>query len=191
MYYFLLSKTPMLLSAMSEMPPGTILHFDKALLVKTGIQLFNILVLVFILSKVLYKPVKKFMAERTAKIEARFTEAEEDANAAKELRQKYEALIANIEIEREQILAQGRADGLERSEEIVAAARKEAANIYRHSMDELRLEQENARDEMKRAIIEISTKMATHFVTLSVDSATQDHYIEEAMSHLEETLWES
>ena len=177
--------------ASSEMPEGSILHLDQQLLIEIAVTAVNLIVLVAVLAFVLYKPLKKFMAQRTEKVKERIEQSEKALQEANELRDKYEKLIADIEEEREAILAEGRAASLERSEEIIADARKEAANIYRRSMEDLRMEQENSMDDMKKSIVEISTRMAAHFVTVSVDRETQDRYIEEAMSHLEETLWES
>lgn len=177
--------------ASSEMPEGSILHLDQQLLIEIAVTAVNLIVLVAVLAFVLYKPLKKFMAQRTEKVKERIEQSEKALQEANELRDKYEKLIEDIEEEREAILAEGRTASLERSEEIIADARKEAANIYRRSMEDLRMEQENSMDDMKKAIVEISTRMAAHFVTVSVDRETQDRYIEEAMSHLEETLWES
>lgn len=177
--------------ASSEMPEGSILHLDQQLLIEIAVTAVNLIVLVAVLAFVLYKPLKKFMAQRTEKVKERIEQSEKALQEANELRDKYEKLIEDIEEEREAILAEGRNASLERSEEIIADARKEAANIYRRSMEDLRMEQENSMDDMKKAIVEISTRMAAHFVTVSVDRETQDRYIEEAMSHLEETLWES
>lgn len=177
--------------ASSEMPEGSILHLDQQLLIEIAVTVVNLIVLVAVLAFVLYKPLKKFMAQRTEKVKERIEQSEKALQEANELRDKYEKLIGDIEEEREAILAEGRTASLERSEEIIADARKEAANIYRRSMEDLRMEQENSMDDMKKAIVEISIRMAAHFVTVSVDRETQDRYIEEAMSHLEETLWES
>ena len=51
------------------------------------------------------------------------------------------------------------------------------------------MEQQNQRDDMKHAIIDISTRMAGRFVQLSLDEETQDAYVEKALEHLEEDLW--
>lgn len=172
------------------MPESSILRFDENLLTEMGVQWLNIIILVVLLYFLLYKPVKKFLEARRQKLAAQHDDAHREAEKARELREKYEALLAGIEAERDVILREGREAGLARSEELITEARREAANIYRRSMEDLRMEQENSMDEMRRAMIEISTQMAARFVTVSVDRETQDRYIDEALSHLEETLWE-
>lgn len=180
-----------LYTAASELPEETILRFDKNLLLEIVVSFVNIMVLVLVLAFVLYKPVKKFMQTRNDKIQTRIDTTAEELEKATALRQEYEEKLANIDTERDAILQAEREAALERSEEIIADARREAANIYRRSMEDLRMEQENSMDDMRKAIIEISTRMAGEFVTVSIDRDTQDRYIDEAMSHLEETLWES
>lgn len=178
-------------SAAQEMPDGSILHLDGAMLVEMGVYAFNIILLVVAISLLLYKPVKRFMSARTERIRAKVEQAEREEEEARLLREKYEGLIENIERERDEILRKGRAASLERGEEIISEARREAANIYRRSMEELRMEQENALDDMRRAIIEVSTQMASRFVAVSIDQETQEKYVDEALEHLEEALWES
>lgn len=177
-------------AAESEMPEAGILHLDKELLIEMAVQWVNIILLVVVLAFVLYKPVKKFMNARAERIKNHLDNAAQEENRAVELREAYEARLFDIEAERDDILQKGREAAMERGDEIISEARREAASIYRHSMEELRTEQQNQRDDMKRAIIEISTNMAGRFVQLSLDEETQNAYVDKAMERLEESLWE-
>jgi hypothetical protein len=57
--------TRFLLAASENLvPAGKILDFSPEFLVRTGIQWVNIGLIIFILAKVLYQPVKKFMEGR-------------------------------------------------------------------------------------------------------------------------------
>lgn len=171
------------------LPQESILRLDTQFLVELGVQLFNITALVLFLYLFLYKPMRRFMDARDQRIKTRLENAAQEGARAGQLREEYAQKLREIDVEREEILRKSRELGVKRTDELISEARKEAASIYRRSMEELRMEQQSQRDHMKHAIIDISTRMAGRFVQLSLDEATQDAYVEKALEHLEEDLW--
>lgn len=169
------------------LPEGTILSFDKTMLATLGIQIFNVLVLTAVLALLLYKPVKKFMAERSARIAGEIEAAREDREEALELKEQYERLIADIEKEREEILHQAYKKAMEKSDQMIFDAKREAEATYTRVLAELETERKNMDDEMRRQIIEIASVMAGRFVEVSIDRATQDRLIETALDEWEES----
>jgi F-type H+-transporting ATPase subunit b len=103
-------------------------------------------------------------------------------DAAMELKEKYEKLIAGIEGEREDILRQTHKKAMEKSDQLLFDARREADVLRNRAMTELELERKNIYDEMKRQMVEISYLMASRFVQVSMDQQTQDRYIEQALA---------
>lgn len=168
-----------------EESSGSILSFDKNLLVTIGIQWINILLLTAVLIFILYKPVKKFMAERTERIKNEIAAARGEREEAFELKEKYERMIAEIEKERDDILLQAHKKAVEKSDQMLFDARSEADAMYERALMDLEVERENVTDEMKKQMIEISMLVASRFVEVSIDRATQDKYIEEAFSDWE------
>jgi len=173
-------------NAAQEMPEGSILNFDKQLLVNIGIQWLNIIVLTVALAFLLYKPVKKFLADRTERIENEIKAAKGEHENALELKEKYEKLISEIEKEREEVLHQAHKKAMEKSDQMLFDARREAELIYDRALAELETERKNITDEIKRQMIEISVMMAGRFVKVSIDRETQDKLIDEALSEWEE-----
>lgn len=175
----------LILSAQGNAAPGTILHFDKSLIAQLGIQWLNVLILTAVLVLILYKPVKKFMADRTERIKNEIEAARAEREEALEFKEKYERLIAQVEREREEILLQAHKKAMERSDQLLFDARREADAMYDLALAELDTERKNRLDEMKREMIEISMLVASRFVEVSIDRETQDRYIEEAFSEWE------
>lgn len=176
-------------SSAEAMPEGTILQFNKALLYNIGIQWLNVMLLTAVLAFLLYKPVRKYMADRARRIQEQFELASAGKDEAAQLKLKYDGMIKDIEKEREKILKEAHEKALQRSDRIIADARREAESIYHRALEEIREEQANAKDEIKRQIIEISVMMAGRFVEVSMDREAQDKYIEQSISHLEDVLW--
>lgn len=170
-----------------EMPEGTILSFDKSLLINMGIQWINIIILTVALVFLLYKPVRKYMAGRTERIKGEIDAARSEREDAMELKEKYEKLITEIEKEREEILYQAHKKAMEKSDQMLFDARREADMMYDRALAELETERQNVTDEMKKQMIEISILMASRFVEVSIDRATQDKFIDEALTEWEES----
>ena len=179
------------LSAAEEIPPGTILGFDRALLVRLGVQWLNVAILTAVMIYILYNPVKKFMAERTARIKGDIDSARQNNEDSRELRAKYEGLLTNIGKEREEILDKARREANNEHDRIVFAAQEEAKHIKSRAEDEIRIERENAADEIRTQIVEISTLMASRFIEMSIDHNTQDKYINEALADWSGRKWQA
>ena len=176
----------LLSTAESVIPPGSILHFDRDLLISIGIHAFNVILLTIILVLILYKPVKKFMADRTARIEGTIGNANRLREEAAELKKQYEQKIEDIEKEREEILKKAHQTAGERVDQMLLEARREADAVYNRAMAEMEMERARSQNEMRTQIIEIATLMAGHFVEVSIDPETQNRYIDEAFADWEE-----
>ncbi len=168
-----------------------ILGFDLPFLIQWGIQLLNTLVIILIMSKLLYKPVKSFMQSRTERIKSQMDQAEADFNEAKALRETYEGKLKNIERERSDILTNAKAAATQREQQIIDEAKQEANTIKERAMLEIQREQEKAKDEMKKQIIELSSLMASRFVSAKMDEKTQNALLNEVIADLGAKEWVS
>jgi F-type H+-transporting ATPase subunit b len=167
------------------MPDGAILSLDKQLLLRIGIQLINVSILTAILVYVLYKPVKKYLADRKQRIKDDIEDAIKIRDEAMELKDRYEKLISGIEEEREEILRQTHKMAMERSDQLLFNTRREVDVLHSRSKAEMELERKNINDEMKRQIIEISHLMASRIIQASMDSEQQDLLIDQALADLD------
>ena len=168
------------------MPTGSIIEFNQAFLIRSAIQWLNIILLTIVLIYLLYKPVKKFMAERVARITRDIESARKSSEKAREEKAAYEKLLSNIEEEREEILSEAHRIAVERSDQILLAAREEAKHMLVKAEDEIRMERENATEEIKRQIIELSALMASRFVEVSIDRKAQEAYLDEILENWRE-----
>jgi F-type H+-transporting ATPase subunit b len=111
------------------------LSFDPITVV---ITLINLVVLYYVMRKIFYKPVTKFMANRTAKIQDELTRTAKDREAASMLLADYNKKLADAEAEADakaadilkkagdkadKIVAEGQA----KAQSIIEAARKQTA----------------------------------------------------------------
>lgn len=177
--------------AVLSLPEPFVIILDQQFLIQLGFQLLNTAVLCFILAKLLYKPVKKFLADRKEKIANQIDSAQAKLEEAEKLKAEYELKISGIEKERDEILEQARSKGKKREEQIIAEAKEEAETLKSRAMLDIQREQEKAKDEIKKQIIEVSSLVASRFIAASMDDAAQDKLVDEVIADLGEVKWQN
>ena len=93
------------------------------------ITIINITILFFILRKVLFKPVTKFMADRAKRVQDSIDQAQSEKEQARKLLEEYKTKLKNAQTEAEQILKNSREDAERHAQRIIAEGKAEAANI--------------------------------------------------------------
>ena len=175
--------------SMAAVPAGRILGFDTEFLIELGIQWLNTLILTVVLAKFLYKPVKKFMDNRSERIRRQL----EDADAAKEkalsMKGDYEIKLRDIERERGSILDAARKQAQDKTDQVLAEARQNADMMRARAHKDIEMEQERVKDDMRKAIADLAVMLAGRFAAVSLDKQAQDKLIDEAISEAGEAKW--
>jgi F-type H+-transporting ATPase subunit b len=170
-------------------PRGRIFDLDPQTVISSVIVLVNVALLAFIMSKLLYKPVRQFLFDRTNRIRDQIRQAEEAAQSAGAMKAEYEQAMKGVDKERNEILEMARKLAADRTREQVSEARHEAETIKNRAMREIEREREQAGDEIKRAVIDISTLMVSKFLTKEIDAETHERLFAETMAELEGMAW--
>ena len=174
---------------LSTLPDGRVFGLDQQTLIQIVANLINVSLLAALLSWLLYKPVRKFMAARAERIASQIEGAARQQKEAEELRAEYEAKIAEIAIEREEILESARRMSVENAKQVLAAAKAEADGVRERAAAEVEHERERVRAEMKQVIIEVSTAMTEKVLMASVDDAVYERMFERTVSEMEQAKW--
>ena len=174
---------------LQEVPPGRLFAIDSQAFIQMGWVLLNAIILAFILSILLYKPVLQILHDRRARILGEIQEAEKGKTEAFKLKAEYEQRMKDIEQEKYDILETARRQAEERSKERLAEARSEAEAIKTRANKEIELEQERAKSELKQAVIDVSSLMVTKFLSRNIDAETHEQLFSETMAELEEIEW--
>lgn len=148
-------------------------------------QTINFILLIFLLYRLLYKPVKSFMDKRTSEIEQQIKSAKENQEAT-------EALRSELEEQAKQTRQQARLfldEATKRSEEIqaemLAEAKEEAASIIRRAREVSKLEQEKAWAELKDQVGELSLLLASKVIDQTLDQNAHQKLINDTMNQLD------
>jgi len=174
-----------------EIPAGRLFGLDGQTLIQIVIQLLNVSLLAYVLTRLLYKPVRHFLNERTNKIQDQLEFAEEEKTKAMELRTEYEQKVRDIAREKDEILDAARKLAAEKTKEQLDAAKTEAETVKVRALKEIEMERDRVKDEIKKSIIDVSSVMTAKFLTKSIDADVHEQLFNEAIAELEEIPWQN
>ena len=137
------------------------------------VTIANLLLLMLILKKFLWKPVKKIMAERQGQVDTIYKNAEDARDAAERDRKLYDEKLRNAQSEAETIVkaATQRADRL--GDEIIANAKTKAEETLKKAEADIEQEKKKAMNDLKNEISEISVQVAENVVKREINE--EDH----------------
>ncbi len=149
-------------------------------------QLVNFFVLLFLLKKYLYGPVTEMLDKRSEKIENDLQEARKQREEAKELKEQREKELKEARQKAQKIVEEAEARGEERAEEIVSAAEEEAERIKERRMAEIEQARQDAADELRRQVSNISLQVAGKFLKEELDEQEHVRVISDYLEELDE-----
>lgn len=129
-------------------------------------QIFNFLVLVYLLKRFLYKPIVRAMDERERRIASRLEEAEKREEAARQEQDQYEEKKREIDDQRDTLLGQIKED--------VETQRKELVSKARLQVDAVRTNWYHALEREKEAFLQELRERAGKHVCAIARRALKD-----------------
>jgi len=127
-------------------------------------QVVNIAILVILIRRFLYKPVRKMLDERRAKTAAQMDDAARSTKEASDLRAKYEKLLEQARAEAADIVAQGKTKAASMVEEAVAAAAEKALAEKRRIQSDLDKELASVAAALRGKVLDASLLVASRLV---------------------------
>lgn len=151
-----------------------------------GLQTVNVLILVWLLGRFLFRPVAKIIAERQAAAHAALDEAEMARNAAEAERQAAEAERAQVASARAGLLAEAREAAEAEKARLLDAARAEADKARTETREELARLREADRQAMVDEAGALAADIAARLFARLPDSARIDGFVDGLIAALAE-----
>ncbi|MCI8388828.1 MAG: F0F1 ATP synthase subunit B [Clostridiales bacterium] len=151
------------------------------------ISLCNLLILYLIIRKFLYEPVRKMLEQRRAVIDGQYSDADEAKRAALADKAAYEEKLAGAKAEAETIRQNAVAEADKRGEKLLAEAKDKADGIVRRAEAEVELEKQKAKDDIRREIADVSTKLAEKLIEREIDEKDHHELIDSFIDEIGET----
>ena len=166
-------------------------NLDWQLLADSVLSMIAILFLFFALSYFLFNPARKMLRGRTEKIKGELSQAAQDMEEAKAMKEEYEGKLRDIQKEADEIMAEARKKAIISENRIIGDAKAEAARIMDRARMEAELEKKKAADDVKKEMIAVASLMAGKVVSGAIDVSVQESLVDETLKEMGESTWQS
>ncbi len=139
----------------------------------------NLLILVLLMKKFLFKPVLNMLEARDKEINEMYSKAEVAQKNAEALESEYNEKLSSAKEEASKIMKDAKHDATLRSEEIVGEAKKEASAILEKAQKEIVREKETAISEIKGDIANIAVNIAQKVISKDLNEKDHEKLVEE------------
>jgi len=139
----------------------------------------SLLILIFVLGKFLYKPIKDSVEARKKYIQDNIDESEKQNKDASLDREKANDELMTARLEAANIIAEAKVAAETKRAEIVAAAKDEATGIVTSAKEDIELEKAKFEQDSKQAIIDVALEAAAKVVEKEVDNKSNKKIVED------------
>lgn len=150
-------------------------------------HLINLVVMFLILKKFLYRPVKKFMAQRQQQYESQKKDAEDALNQAQQKMAEAEQAVADAKQEAKRIIHKANDDAAEQTKAIVDHANKQAQERLAAADTAIERKQSHVQEEVRSASVEIGVALAKSILQREINPDDHqriiDEYLEKVTEH--------
>ena len=148
------------------------------------IQAINFLILIFLLSKFLFKPLTKFLADRSAGIAKSLAEAKAAHEAAAKVQEEFRARMRETQREIAAIREQGQREAEAERERLVQASRAEAERLVVQAKAEIEAETKRAKASLRDEAAGIALAAAERLLGRSLTGDDQKRLAEQYVREL-------
>ena len=149
-------------------------------------QILNLLLLMVLFKKYLFKPVTEILEKRQAEIEGHYQEAQQAETDAKAMKADYESKMAGARQEADRVIQTATESANAMSASIVEDARTQADQLKRRAQTEIDLERRRAFDEVKGELSGIALDIASQVIEREVNEKDHEAFIDEFIKNVGE-----
>jgi F-type H+-transporting ATPase subunit b len=148
-------------------------------------QIVNFLIIFFVLSKLLYKPILLMIEKRKKEIAEGLILTEKMRAAEEKYKEKEEKLLVEARREARNIVEAAESEGEEARRDIIAAAHKEAGGIVAKGKEDVTHIHEKMVGDVRGAAVELAVAMTQRLVSHVLSSSDQHKLITKQLKELE------
>lgn len=149
-------------------------------------QILNLLLLMVLFKKYLFKPVTEILEKRQAEIEGHYQEAQQAETDAKAMKADYESKMAGARQEADRVIKTATESANAMSASIVEDARTQADQLKCRAQTEIDLERRRAFDEVKGELSGIALDIASQVIEREVNEKDHEAFINEFIKNVGE-----
>jgi F-type H+-transporting ATPase subunit b len=148
-------------------------------------ELVTFLILIFLLIRYVYPPIRDQIQRRQSQIEEAIDEAQKTRSEARELLAEYRRQIEEARGEARRILDEARKQGEAQRERTKQEAREEGDRIIQRAREEIERERDSALREVRREVADMVIGTSERVIGRELDRDGHEQLISEALDSLE------
>jgi F-type H+-transporting ATPase subunit b len=148
------------------------------------IQAINFLILIFLLSRFLFKPLTKFLADRSAGIEKSLAEAKAAHEGAVRAQAEHQAQIRETQRDIAALREQGQREVEAQRQQLLHASREEAERLIVRAKAEIEAETKRAKASLREEVADIALAAAERLLGRTVNGDDQKRLAEQYVREL-------
>ena len=151
------------------------------------ISLCNLLIIFLILKRVLYRPVKKVLAQRQDAVQKQYDDARIAKDKALDEEKHWNEKMQTAEAEADRIVKDAVHNADLRGQKIVSDAKQKADGMIRAAQAEVGLEHKKAQEDIKQEIVDVSSQIAEKLLEREINSEDHQKLIDSFIDEMGET----
>ena len=148
-------------------------------------QLLNFFVLLFLLRRYLYDPIKNILDQRAAQINGDLDDAEERKEEAKELKAEYEQKLKNAHSEAQEIVDNAESRANKKAKDIINQAEERAESLKAKKLEEIEQAKKEAAAELRDDIADYTVQAANKLIQEQLDEDKHQQMIMDFIDQLD------
>jgi len=124
------------------------------------LTILNFILLVLVLAVILWKPMLKFLDERTRKIEESLKIAEENKKRAEEIKIEHVEIIKEARTKATDIIDKAMANATKESRELIAQTKEHTQSMIDSSRNEILREAEHIKQDLRKEVASMTVALA-------------------------------
>lgn len=127
-------------------------------------QMINFLIMLFVLNKLLYKPILKMLEVRKQRIAEAMKNASDLESRLAKLEEEQAKTMAKTQAEADTLLAETKDNAKKLSDQVISQAREQAEKMAQKAHEQAKAEQEKLRSELRSEVVTIAVTAAQKVV---------------------------
>lgn len=148
-------------------------------------QIVNFCIIVFVLTKLLYKPILTMLEKRKKEIEEGLVLTQKMREEDEKLTVKRTKLLDQARKEAQEVITEARKQGQSAEKDLLDQAHKEAGEILEKGRAEVARVRESMEKEVRETAVTLSVAMAKRLLSSALTSTDQHKIIEKHLKELE------
>lgn len=148
-------------------------------------QIVNFLILIWLLKKLLFRPVMNAMERRELGISGRLRQAHEQREEAEALQRKYQQRLQQLEDEKEAVMAEARQQAENEKNNLLQRLNDEMQHKKMQFKTEMRQEQRELGEQIGRSLVEKTVALSNRVLSELADQNLEQRLIERFLAHLD------